>query len=59
MISYTDNNTDKNYLSEYLDEYDKQCDEYDEKASMDQSLYKSQSDLGKYLDELDECENSL
>ena len=58
MISYMDN-TDKNYLSEYLDEYDKQCDEYDEKASMDQSLYKSQSDLGKYLDELDECENSL
>jgi len=58
MISYIDN-TDKNYLSEYLDEYDKQCDEYDEKASMDQSLYKSQSDLGKYLDELDECENSL
>ena len=58
MISYI-NNTDKNYLSEYLDEYDKQCDEYDEKASMDQSVYKSQSDLGKYLDELDECENRL
>ena len=58
MILYIDN-TDKNYLSEYLDEYDKQCDEYDEKASMDQSVYKSQSDLGKYLDELDECENSL